>query len=359
MRHRLLASFSSARAAALAGSLSPPQRGCRVRGPGSSRGPRALGALAVAIALVSLAQVPMVGQAPTPAGTKPKTWTPPRAPDGHPDLQGVWDFRTITPLERPGELGGKQVLTDEEAARAEAKAAEDSIDRAPREGDPGTYNQFWFDRGTRVVSGKRSSLIVDPPDGRIPPLTPEGQKRKAAGRQPLPAGPEDRNVAERCILGFNAGPPMEPRAYNNNLQLFQTPGYVVILNEMVHDARIVPMDGRPHGTVRQWTGDSRGRWEGETLVIDTMNFYNKTAFSERQGSTPNMHLVERFTRVDADTLLYEFTVDDPATWTRSWTAAIPMTKSQELIYEYACHEGNYGMFGILAGASAEEKAGAR
>jgi hypothetical protein len=149
---------------------------------------------------------------------------------------------------------------------------------------------------------------------------------------------------------------MEPRAYNNNVQVFQTPGYVVILNEMVHDTRIVPLDGRPHGTIRQWTGDSRGRWDGDTLVIDTTNFYNKTAFSERQGSTPNMHLVERFTRVDSDTLLYEFTVDDPATWTRPWTAAIPMTKSEERIYEYACHEGNYGMFGILTGARAQEKA---
>jgi hypothetical protein len=334
-----------------------------------------MGALVVVIAFLSLAPVPVMGptsvesfvgvaeasgggaQAPPDAAKKANTWTPPRTSDGRPDLQGVWDFRTITPLERASDLGGKQFLTDEEAAQVEAKAAEDRIDRPPRAGDPGTYNQFWFDRGTRVVEDKRSALIVDPPDGKIPPLTPEGQKRKAAGgRQALPAGPEDRNVAERCILGFNSGPPMEPRAYNNNVQVFQTPGYVVILNEMVHDTRIVPLDGRPHGTIRQWTGDSRGRWDGDTLVIDTTNFYNKTAFSERQGSTPNMHLVERFTRVDSDTLLYEFTVDDPATWTRPWTAAIPMTKSEERIYEYACHEGNYGMFGILTGARAQEKA---
>jgi len=152
---------------------------------------------------------------------------------------------------------------------------------------------------------------------------------------------------------------MEPRAYNNNVQVFQTSGYVVLLTEMVHDARIVPLDGRPHGSIRQWNGESRGRWEGDTLVIDTTNFYNKTAFSERQGSTPDMHLVERFRRVDADTLLYEFTVDDAATWTRPWTAVIPMTQSQDRIYEYACHEGNYGMVGILAGARAEEKAGLR
>ena len=327
-----------------------------------------LGAQAVVIATLSLALVPVAGQtgsaaAKTPKTAAAKTWTAPRTPDGHPDLQGIWDFRTITPMERPSELAGKQVLTDEEAAEFEQQAfLRNNADR--RDGGAAAdvsraYNNFWFDRGTKVIGTKRTSLVVDPPEGRIPPLTPEGQKRVdalAAARQRPAHGPEDRGVGERCILGFNSGPPMAPGAYNNNVQLFQTPGHVVILNEMVHNARIVPVDGRPHGAVRQWNGDSRGRWEGDTLVVDTTNFYNKTAFSERQGSSPNMHLVERFRRVDADTLVYESTVDDPTTWTRPWTASIPMTKSQDQMYEYACHEGNYGMLGILEGARAEEKA---
>ena len=312
-----------------------------------------MGVLAVVIAVLSLASVPVAGQAPkAPA----KKWTPARTPDGRPDLQGVWDFRTVTPMERPGEFAGKQVLTDEEAAAVEEQAAQGRIDRAPREGDPGTYNQFWFDRGTKVIGTRRSSLVVDPPDGRIPPFTPGGQKRvdaRAQDRQHPAYGPEDRSVGERCILGFNAGPPIVPGGYNQNIHFFQTPGYVVIVNEMVHTARIVPMDGRPHGNIRQWVGDSRGHWEGDTLVVDTTNFYFETSFS---GSNPNLHLIERFTRADADTLLYEFTVDDPTTWTRPWTAQIPMTKNDQPMYEYACHEGNYGMFGILGGARADDKA---
>ena len=283
----------------------------------------------------------------------------PRTPWGTPDLQGVWDFRTVTPLERPDELEGKEFLTDEEVAEFEQQLAAARVDRRPPEGSPGTYNQFWFDRGTSVVSDRRTSLIIDPPDGRIPPVTPEAQARLDAMREERqrPAhGPEDRNVAERCILGFNAGPPMEPRAYNNNVQLFLTPDYVVLLNEMVHDVRIIPLDGRPHlsPNIRQWRGNSRGRWEGDALVVETTDFYYQTSFSQRQGSTGDMYLVERFRRVDADTLLYEFTVDNAAPWTRSWTAAIPMTRSEEPIYEYACHERNYGMSGILAGARAEE-----
>ena len=287
-----------------------------------------------------------------------------RTPWGTPDLQGVWDFRTVTPLERPDELEGKEFLTDEEASEFEQQLAATRVDRRPRDGSTGTYNQFWFDRGTTVVSDKRTSLIIDPPDGRIPPVTPGAQARLDAmrdARQRPAHEPEDRNVAERCILGFNAGPPMEPRAYNNNVQLFQTPDYVVLLNEMVHDVRVIPLDGPPHlsPTLRQWMGNSRGRWEGETLVVDTTDFYDQTSFSQRQGSTRDMHLVERFRRVDADTLLYEFTVDDPATWTRSWTAAIPMTRSEEPIYEYACHEGNYGMLNILTGARAADDAAAQ
>lgn len=334
----------------------------------------AMRALAVGVAVVSLAPVPEAGQAP-PAAAKatvgPTGWTLPRTPDGQPDLQGVWDYRTITPLERPLALGERQFFTDEEAANFEQeenrRLNRDLIDPAKggAQYPPGgvvPYNEFWYDRGSKVTGSKRTSLIVDPPDGRLPPRTPEGQKRAAAraaaqredqhGRPPADSY-EDRPLPERCILGFNAGPPMTPGAYNNNVRLLQRPGYVAILNEMVHDARIVPMDGRPHGTVRQWLGDSRGRWDGKTLVVDTTHFLRETSLA---GSTANMHLVERFTRVDADTLLYEFTVDDPSTWTKSWTAQIPMMKSQDQIYEYACHEGNYAMLNMLAGARAMEKA---
>ena len=315
-------------------------------------------ALGVVIATLSLAPVPVAGQTPSAAAKKAKTWTAPRTQDGQPDLQGIWSFATLTSLERPSELAGKQVLTNEEAAQLDEQAALNR-DRPPREGSTGAYNSFWVDRGKAT---NRTSLIVDPPEGRIPPLTPEGQKRAAAHAAALliNAGPEDRDMGERCILGFNSGPPITPGGYNQNVQLLQIPGYVVILNEMVHNARVVPLDGRPHGNIRQWNGDSRGRWEGDTLVVDTTNFTDKprnAAFAWSRGTEgKSMHLVERFRRVDAETLLYEFTIEDPTMWTRPWTASIPMTKSQEPIYEYACHEGNYGMFGILAGARAEEKA---
>jgi hypothetical protein len=333
-----------------------------------------MGAIAVVIAVALLSPVPDAGQARssvanTTAAAKP--WTPPRTPDGQPDLQGVWDYRTITPLERPKELGSKEFFTAEEAANFEKEENQrlnrDLID--PEKGGlqypPGgviPYNEFWYDRGNKVAGSRRTSLIVDPPDGRLPPWTPEGQKKadlRAAARRndqlghPLADSWEDRPLQERCIVGLNAGPPMTPDAYNNNVQLLETPGYVVILNEMVHSARIVPLDGRPHGSIRQWKGDSRGRWEGDTLVVDTTNFKRETNVD---GSSANTHLIERFTRTDPNTLLYEFTVDDPTMWTRPWTAVIPMSKSEEPIYEYACHEGNYGMTGVLAGARAEEKA---
>jgi hypothetical protein len=320
------------------------------------------GILAAGIAAVTLA--PAAGQAPTATAkttAKASSWTLPRTAWGQPDLQGIWDFATITPLERPKELAGKEVLTEEEAAEQEEQAAQRRVDRAPRAGDTGSYNQFWFDRGTKVIGTRRSSLVVDPPDGRIPPLTPEARKkaeaRAAVTRRPA-AGPEDLDLATRCILGFNAGPPMAPNAYNNNVQLFQAPGYVVIFNEMINDSRVVPMDGRPHlaASIRQWRGDSRGRWEGNTLVVDTTNFRDQTNF---RGATATLHVVERFTRVAADTLLYEFTVEDPMTWTRPWSAAIPMAKTEGPMFEYACHEGNYGMFDILTGARVEEKAAAQ
>ena len=299
-----------------------------------------------------------------------QTTAVPPTPWGAPDLQGVWDFRTLTPMERPDELADKQVLTAEEAAQfREGRLAEIAArdDEVPAD-IVGNYNQFWFDRGTTVVETNRTSLVVDPPDGRLPPLTPAAQERQAAmaearrgvgGHQPTPGGWLDdlgsNGLQVRCILGFNSGPPMTPGGYNNNVQLLQTPDQVVLLNEMNHNARIVPLDGRPHlrPALRQWVGDSRGRWDGETLVVETTNFLRETSFM-RGESSPNLHLVERFTRVDADTLLYDVTVDDPATWTKPWTYAVPMKRNPDPIYEYACYEGNYAMETILAGARANE-----
>jgi hypothetical protein len=288
----------------------------------------------------------------------------PRTAWGHPDLEGVWDFRTVTPLERPKELAGKDVLTAAEVGDFERQSAvRNNRDTNVPAGDVGDYNEFWYDRGTAVVGTKRTSLIVDPPDGRIPALTPEAAKKRQAeadarkgvgADRPTPGGfVEDLGpggLRVRCILGFNAGPPMTPSAYNNNVQIFQTREYVALLNEMVHDVRMIPMDGRPHGTLRRWAGDSRGRWEGDTLVVDTVKFHRPTLMSGGQTST-TMHLVERFRRVDADTLLYEFTIEDPTTWTKPWTAQVPMRKSKDPIYEYACHEGNYSMFNIFSGAA--------
>jgi hypothetical protein len=329
--------------------------------------------LIVALAVLPLTAEHIAGQS-APAATRTKAAaasTVARTPWGHPDLQGTWDFRTVTPLERPAELAGKEVLTEAEAAEFAKRAVESrNADRnrrtetrrivngtAETEDVALAYNDFWWDRGTKVVGTRRTSLIVDPPDGRIPALTDEGRRRQEAddhARERPAEGPEDRGVGERCILGFNSGPPMVPAAYNMNVQIFQTSDHVVLLNEMVHNARIVPLDARPHGTIRQWVGDSRGRWEGNTLVIDTKNFYQTTSL---RGSGPNLRLTERFTRVDADTLLYEFTVNDPSTWTKPWTAQIPMVKADGYIYEYACHEGNYGMTGLLTGARAVETSG--
>jgi len=323
---------------------------------------------AIVIAAALLAPLPAAGQ--TAAG---KTWTAPRTADGQPDLQGVWDFRTITPMERPASLGTKEFFTEEEAAifeREENRRQDrDKID--PETGGLNypaggviPYNEFWYDRGNKVVGTRRTSLIVDPPNGRLPAMTPDGKKRADARAQeqretqlghPHADSWEDRPLQERCLAGLNAGPPMTPGAYNNNFQLFQAPGYVVILNEMVHDARIIPLDGRPHGRIRQWMGDSRGRWEGDTLVVDTINFKRETSLP---NSSANTHLVERFTRTDADTLVYEFTVEDPTMWTRPWTAMVPMRRTNDPIYEYACHEANYAMASILAGARADEKAAA-
>lgn len=231
--------------------------------------------------------------------------------------------------------------------------------------DPGTYNDFWRDRGT---GSRETALVVDPASGIIPSLTPQAKKREAdrvAARQQRGDADSylDRNRWERCLT---RSLPMFPGSYNNNFQILQTPGYVVIRMEMVHDVRIIPVDGRPHGNIRTWLGDSRGRWEGATLVVDTINFNDKldggsimpshrgNMFAHR-GSGETLHMIERFTRTDEDTVIYEFTMDDQATFTKSWTARMPMTKGNGEIYEYACHEGNYALVGILKGARAQEK----
>ena len=279
----------------------------------------------------------------------------PRAADGHPDLQGTWDFAQLTPFERPGAFAGKSSLSDEEAEEFAQQRIENG-DKDNRGGGAAAdveraYNDFWWDFGKRVA--KQTSLVVDPPDGRIPAATAAAQKR-AADRRGKYDNPEERPLAERCVLGFNSGPPMVPSAYNNNMQLVQTRDTVVILNEMIHSARIVSLTGRRHAPreIRSLTGDSIGHWEGDTLVVDTTNFSQDAGF---RGATANMHLIERFTRQDPDTLRYEFTVEDPATWARKWSASIPMTRTNELIYEYACHESNYGMEGVLKGARFEDQ----
>lgn len=312
----------------------------------------------VALGLSAFAQAPAVK---TRAAAS-KTWTPPRTADGHPDLQGIWSNATITPLERPAEFAGKAVLTEKEAEEFTQETLQrNNADRRDggTEADVGrAYNNFWYDRGTQTIKTQRTSLIVDPPDGRVPPLTPEAQKRlvaRAERRRLHPAdGPEDRSLAERCLNWATAGPPMLPSFYNNNYQIVQTPDTVVIFNEMIHDARVVPLDGRPHvpNSIRQWLGDSRGHWDGDTLVIETTNFTDKTAF---RGSTENMRLVEKFRRVDPDTLLYEFTVDDPSAFAKPWTVQIPSVRTEGPIFEYACHEGNYAMTDMLSAARAEEK----
>ena len=297
---------------------------------------------------------------PVAAAGQDDTWQAPRTADGRPDLQGVWDFRSLTPLERPEDLSDQDVFTEEEAAQftEERLAALDKDQPGPDGRIPlsGGYNDFWWDYGRQLTDDLRTSLVVDPPDGRIPSLTADGRERADLRRAALGRdahGPEDRGAFERCILGFNAGPPMNPSAYNNNMQLFQTADHVVILNEMVHDARVIPLDGSDHlpDGVRQWRGDSRGRWEGDTLVIETKNFTDKTSF---RGTGPGLYLVERFTRVEEGTLLYEYTVTDPASFERPWSVAVPMRKNDLPVFEYACHEGNYGMLNLMVSARSED-----
>jgi hypothetical protein len=283
--------------------------------------------------------------------------TVPRAPDGHPDLEGIWTNATITPLERPAELAEKPTLTDAEALALEKKSAaalaavdgqsEGPLLAAAGSSGTGAYNMLFIDRGSefaRVDGVKRTSLITDPPDGKVPSLTAPS---RSGGRFD---SVKDRPLAERCLLGFGStsGPPMLPVLYNNNYQIVQTPGHVMILVEMVHDARIVRMNGK-HASpeVRQWLGDSIGHWEGDTLVVDTTNFTDQTRF---HGSSENLHVIERFKRTDAGAILYRATIHDPATFSKPWTIEYPFVATKGPIYEYACHEGNYALTDILGGA---------
>jgi hypothetical protein len=325
----------------------------------------ALTTAGASLAVVSVAG--QVGQAGLSSSKAPATktaapakpWTAARTAWGEPDLQGVWSNATITPLERR-DGSAKDVLSDEETAALDRESETRAEDRSGAGTDADVaraYNAFWWDRGKALA---RTSLIVDPADGKLPPLTAEGQKRRQAAMDARKLrGPadswEDRPLQERCIL-YHGVPPL-PTGYNNNYQIIQTPGYVAIYSEMIHEIRLIPVDGRPHvaSNIRQWMGDSRGRWEGDTLVVETTNYDEKTTF-RFPAANESVTVVERFKRVAADKIDYQFTVQDPAIYTKPWTALLPMTRIDGPIYEYACHEGNYGMFGILSGHRAQEKA---
>ena len=322
-------------------------------------------ALAAAIGVISMA--PAAAQTvSTPVSTKmlaakegAKSWTAPRTVDGVPDLAGVYTNASAVPLERPKDLGSKEFFTPEEAQAYAAKVAAQKEVVAP-----GTYGdvhysmaQFGLEKGqSEIPKTIRTSLIVGP-EGRVPALLPEAQKRQAAKQAANRGhefdGPENRGLAEQCIIWPNEGPPMLPEGYNSDLQIVQGKGYVAILQEMIHDVRIIPTDGSAHppSEIRQYLGDSRGHWEGDTLVVDTTNYTNKTAF---RGSGENLHVIEKFTRTAPDTVLYQFTVDDPTTWAKPWGGEVTMSKIDGPIFEYACSEGNYGMRNNLSGARADE-----
>ena len=292
-------------------------------------------------------------------------WQAPRTADGQPDLQGVWTNATLTPLERPASLAGRAMLSEQEAADLERQAAQraTTVDTNRREGDVGSYNQFWFDSGTKVVSTRQTSLVVDPPDGRVP-LKPEAERQRDARDARSTDDPEFMSVWDRCLTRGVPGT-FFPAGYNNAYQIFQTPGFVVIASEMIHDARIVPLN-RPHrpAHLRSITGDSVGKWEGDTLIVDTTNFDDKgwiatNAAAGRIKGIPqseSLHVVERFKRVDPGTIAYSVTIDDPVYYTRPWTVSIPLVRDDEYrIFEYACHEGNHAVGNILRGARAMEQ----
>jgi hypothetical protein len=325
------------------------------------RAPAPVGRILVAVALASPVVV-----AQAPAGNS-KPWTAARTPDGQPDLQGFWTNTTVTPLERPKDVT-REFYTEEEAIDIARRTAGLEAEQTK----PGTipdvhydFTQFGLDKSQGPLAfNLRTSLIVDPPDGKIPPMTADGQKRvaeRAEARKRMGAptdAAENQSLGARCIIMEVAGPPMFPGAYNNNYQIVQTTGYVMILSEMIHDARVVPLDGRPSvpSGVGQWMGSSRGHWEGDTLIVETTNFNGKNPF---RGSSEHMRLVERFKRISDDTIVYRFTIDDPATWIRPWSAELPMKKTTGPLFEHACHEGNYGLYNTLAGARAEEEKAAK
>jgi len=311
-------------------------------------------------------------QSPSSSGseTTVKHRTVPRAPDGHPDLQGIWSNQTLTPIERPAQFASKPYFTKAEAAVYEKQIMEQrDTDRSSgehgEEDASRAYNQAWWDWGTHVMKTLRTSMVIDPPDGHVPPMTPQAQKEFDEAHAHFAAhpadGPEDRPLSERCVLFPTAGPPMLPEPYNSNYEIVQTHDYVTIMPEMNHDIRMIPMDGRPHlpKEVRQWKGDPRGHWEGDTLVVETTNFNSndKPRFGiDYDGWTDqNLRITERFTRTDPDTIIYQATIDDPTAYTKPWTVELVLNKRDEQIYEYACHEGNYSMTDMLSGARTEEK----
>jgi hypothetical protein len=317
----------------------------------------------VAVAVPVAAQAPATAPAARAAGAAASTYKAPRTPDGQPDLQGFWTNSTYVPLQRPQNVT-KEFYTPAEAEQAIKQAAA----REAEQTKPGTtadvhydFTQFGLDRSQSTFARNlRTSLVIDPPDGRLPPVTAEGQKRAqdllAARKQR--GGPydavENMPIGTRCIIMNGPGPPLMNAGYNANYHIVQGAGYVMILTEMIHDARIIPLDNRPAApqNLRQWIGVSRGRWEGETLVVETANYNGKNPF---QGASANMKVTERFTRVADDTIQYRFTVEDPATWERPWTAEAPLAKTNGPIFEHACHEGNYGVANILAGAREDER----
>ena len=296
---------------------------------------------------------------------------PMRRPHGDPDISGIFTFRTLTPLQRPQQFADQETLDAETAAAFEASertrqnrdlfdpiAGAPNAGYAPRaQGGVLSYNEFWYERGVDLTDDKRTSLIIDPPDGRLPPRTPEAQaaarERAAYRREHMYDSYENRSLMDRCIMGFNAGPPMSSSAYNNNVMIFQTPDHVVILNEMVHNARIIPIDDVAKPPFKQFSGVSRGHWEGETFVVETTQFRG----GESRGTSPNKHLIEKFTRINADRVAYEYTVTDPTVYTAPHTVLMPFRRTDGPLFEYACHEGNIGLYGILAGARELERQG--
>ena len=307
---------------------------------------------------------------PQPAAAQSADRTMPmRTPDAQPDISGIFTFRTLTPFQRPRQFEGREKLTAEEAATFEAsertRLNRDLFDpetgaagyRPRAEGGVLSYNEFWYERGIELTSDKRTSLIVDPPDGRMPPQTAAarlaGEERREYASEHRYDSYENRSLMDRCVMGFNSGPPMTSGAYNNNVMIFQAPGYVAILNEMVHNARIVPLDARQSPPFPQLAGVSRGHWEGETLVVETTSFRG----GQSRGTGPSMHLIERFTRLDPDTVAYDFTVTDPTVYTAPYTVMMPLRRTDGPLFEYACHEGNIGLHGILAGARELERQG--